>query len=76
MARHQIDEADVARVLSAPEQTENVRGGRVVYSRAWSWARHPRIYLLRVLVDVDRDLPEVVTVYRTGKIEEYWRVEP
>ena len=30
-------------------------------------------YLVRVIVDVDRDMPEVVTVYRTSKIEKYWR---
>ena len=27
----------------------------------------------RVFVDVDRDPPEVVTVYRTSKLEKYWR---
>lgn len=26
-------------------------------------------------VDVDRNPPEVVTVYRTSKIEKYWRVD-
>jgi hypothetical protein len=31
------------------------------------------LYLIRVLVDVDRRPAEVVTVYRTGRIEKYWR---
>jgi hypothetical protein len=35
-----------------------------------------RIYLIRVFVDVDRRPAEVVTAYRTGKLEKYWRVEP
>jgi hypothetical protein len=33
-------------------------------------------YLVRVFVDVDRSPAEVVTVYRTSKIEKYWRSEP
>ena len=36
----------------------------------------PREYLVRVFVDLDRDPPEVVTVYRTSKIDKYWRAEP
>jgi len=27
-------------------------------------------------VEVDRDPPEVVTVYRTSKIDKYWRIDP
>jgi hypothetical protein len=34
------------------------------------------VYLVRVFVDVERDPPEVVTVYRTSNIAKYWRVEP
>jgi hypothetical protein len=33
----------------------------------------PKEYLLRIFVDIDRNPPEVVTVYRTSKIEKYWR---
>ena len=32
-------------------------------------------YLVRVFVDIDRDAAEVVTVYRTSKINKYWSVE-
>ena len=31
------------------------------------------VFLLRVFVDVDRRPAEVVTVYRTSKVEKYWR---
>ncbi len=73
MARRQVSEKDVARVLAAPEYTELVRAGRVVYqSRA---ADGDKIYLLRVFVDIDREPPKVVTVYRTSKIAKYWRSE-
>jgi hypothetical protein len=35
-----------------------------------------RRYLVRVFVDVDRSPAEVVTAYRTSKIDKYWRTEP
>ncbi len=34
-----------------------------------------KVYLVRVFVDVDREPPEVVTAYRTSKVEKY-RKEP
>ena len=73
MARRQIDEADVAQVLSAPEQSQPVREGREVYQSRIEMGESRKTYLLRVLVDIDREPPEVVTVYRTSKIGKYWR---
>ena len=32
-------------------------------------------YVIRVIVDVDRTPNEVVTAYRTSKIDKYWRHE-
>lgn len=65
MQRRQIGEADVRAALARPEDSRSVREGRVVV--------HGMIgaYLLRVFVDVDRTPAEVVTVYRTSKIEKY-----
>jgi len=34
-----------------------------------------RLFLVRVFVDIDRRPPEIVTAYRTSKIEKYWRKE-
>ena len=65
MAKRQVTADDVGRVLAAPEQVLEVRAGRVV---AQGLAGE---YLLRVFVDVDRTPAEVVTVYRTSKIEKY-----
>ena len=65
MAKRQINATDVNCVLSAPEQVLEVRAGRVVAQGMASG------YLLRVFVDVDRIPAEVVTVYRTNKIEKY-----
>lgn len=73
MERRRITEAEVADVLALPEQTELVRSGRIVcQSRV---QLEGRMYLLRVFVDVDREPPEIVTVYRTSKIEKYWRYD-
>lgn len=73
MSRRQIAEADVAKVLSAPEQTEIVRVGRAFYQSRLEMGNPPKTYLLRILVDIDRQPPDVVTVYRTSKVEKYWR---
>ena len=75
MARRQINENDVADVLSAPERIETVRRGRSVYQSRIEEGRPPQKFLLRVFIDVDREPPEVVTVYRTSKIAKYWRVD-
>jgi hypothetical protein len=71
IARRQITEEDVAKVLTAPEQMEIVRTGRKVYQSRIRLGEPPKIYLLRVFVDSDRFPPEVVTVYRTSKVVKY-----
>lgn len=56
---------------SSPEQRTAVRPGRdVLQSRIDVGGK---TYLVRAFVDVDREPVEVVTVYRTSKIEKYWR---
>ncbi len=76
MTCRRIGEDEIAQVLSAPEQSEPVRPGRKVYQSRMTKGEPPKTYLLRVFVDVDRQPPEVVTVYRTSKISKYWRSEP
>jgi hypothetical protein len=73
MQRRSISEAELIAVLEAPEQCEEVRPGRCVYQSMVSIGESSRPYLLRVFVDVDRDPPEVVTAYRTSRVEKYWR---
>lgn len=75
MAHRQISHDDVAKVLAAPEQIEAVRKGRNVYQSCIKVGKPPQRYLLRVFIDFDREMPEVVTVYRTSKITKYWRVD-
>ncbi|MGH7214211.1 MAG: DUF4258 domain-containing protein [Tepidisphaeraceae bacterium] len=65
MSKRQIPDADVRRALASPESVDPVRTGRVVAQAVVGE------HLLRVFVDIDRDPPEVVTVYRTSKIDKY-----
>jgi hypothetical protein len=60
--------------LATPEQIETVRQGRSVHQSRIKAGKPPKRYLLRVFIDIDREPPEVVTVYRTSKITKYWRV--
>ena len=71
MARRHIAVADVTHVLAAPEHTEVVRPGRVVYQARVTWGPTATTYLLRVFIDIDRQPPAVVTVYRTSKLAKY-----
>lgn len=73
MQRRGIAEVEVRSVLAAPEQREEVRAGRCVYQSRITVGDPSRVYLLRVFVDVDREPPEIVTVYRTGRVQKYWR---
>jgi hypothetical protein len=71
MGRRGIGENVVADVLRSPEQRLPVRPGRVVLQSRVSVAG--KQYLVRVVVDVDREPAAVVTVYRTTRIGKYWR---
>jgi hypothetical protein len=75
MTRRQISDAEVESVLAAPEQTACVREGRAVYQSRIEVGEPAKTYLLRVVVDVDRQPSEVVTVYRSSKVQKYWRSE-
>jgi Domain of unknown function (DUF4258) len=75
MTRRQISEVEVENVLAAPEQTECVREGCAVYHSRIELSEPAKTYLLRVVVDADRQPSEVVTVYRRSKVHKYWRSE-
>ena len=66
LAKRLISEVDLRAVLESPGQVAPVRAGRVVAQSIIAG------HLLRVFVDVDREPPEVVTAYRTSKINRYW----
>lgn len=58
--------------LFAPEQCFVDRPGRCVYQSRWTDPTSGKVYLIRVFVDIERLIPEVVTVYRTSKVQKYW----
>jgi hypothetical protein len=71
--RRGLSEEMVRAILLAPEQRLEVRPGREVLQSKISSRQPEKAYLLRVIVDTDRHPAEVVTAYRTSKIEKYWR---
>jgi hypothetical protein len=75
MKRRQIEEPTVAAVLGSPGETETVRPGRAVYQSRLTLGDPPKLYVLRVVVDTDHQPVDVVTVYRTSKVQKYWRAE-
>ena len=73
IAYRQLSESTIRQVLAAPDQREAVRPGRDVLQSLIQF--QGVTYLVRIFVDVDRHPPEVVTAYRTSKIDKYWRSE-
>lgn len=63
-------------VLAEPEQVIVVRLGRIVLQSRCEVYEPKKLYLLRVVVDVDRKPAEVVTAYLTSRIAKYWESEP
>ncbi len=75
MSRRGIPEETVYEIIESHEQEYEVREGRKVYQARRREGDPPGVYLYRVFVDVDRRPIEVVTVYRTSKVDKYWRAE-
>ena len=66
---HGLSVEDVEAVLAAPEQQVPGYAGRVVCQSRVG------LFLVRVVVEPDRDPPEVVTAYRTSDVGKYWQVD-
>lgn len=62
-----LDEAAVRQTLELPDEVAPVRPGRVVAQRIFGG------HLLRVFVDIGPNPPEVVTAYKTSKLDKYRR---
>ncbi|MEH1779478.1 MAG: DUF4258 domain-containing protein [Nostoc sp.] len=72
MERRNISKAVVESVLNAPGQVVSEKEGRKVYQSKIDFGSG-KIFLLRVIVVDDVDPAVVITVYKTSKIEKYWR---
>ncbi len=70
--RRGLDESIVLRVTEQPEQIVAVRQGREVRQSRLTSPSDGIVYLVRVVVDVGPGMAEVVTAYRTSKVEKYW----
>ena len=68
--RRQIPLSTIEAVLANPQQIIPSRPGRQIYQSIIEINNKP--YLLRLIVDTG-DPPILVTVYRTSKIQKYWR---
>jgi len=75
--RRRISEDVLDTILKAPEQViDSISGRKILQSRfSFSEEGETRQYLVRVVVDSRAEIPKVLTVYRTSKIEKYWREE-
>ena len=76
MNRRGLSDALIGAVLEGPQQRWALRLGRHVLQSRIPMGDPAKEYVVRVLVNVDRSPNEVVTAYRTSKIDKYWRQEP
>jgi hypothetical protein len=72
MERRRIPRQLVEGLLENPQQVLPGKNERQIYQACCEF-EGGKIYLLRVIIDSNRDPPLVITVYRTSKIEKYWR---
>jgi len=72
MERRAIPEDTVKEVLERPQQIAPGYGGKKVYQSKVNLGGGA-VFLVRVIVAAETDPAVVVTVYKTGKIEKYWR---
>jgi hypothetical protein len=71
--RRGIAAATVVAVATEPEQVLPQQPGREIRQSRVTFSPGGKTYLVRVVVDVRAGDETVVTVYRTSKIEKYWR---
>lgn len=74
MVRRQIPREWLDSVLESPEQRVPQPGGKEILQSRFT-SGDGKMYLLRTVVAAEKEPPVVVTVYRTSKIEKYWRPE-
>ena len=71
MEKRDIPPELVKSVLNSPEQIVSGYNNRKVYQSRLNFGNGQE-YLLRVIVDSNRKPMEVITAYRTSKINKYW----
>lgn len=71
--RRNISLALLEQVLQAPQQKLPSYGNRTVYQSQVTL--NGNLYLIRAIVDENTEPNRVITVYRTSKIDKYWRAD-
>ena len=79
-AREQMDERGISEdmvfdILERPQRTIPEDEEKVIYQSIKFFEEDERDYLVRVFVNIIKFPTLVITVYRTSKIEKYWRDE-
>lgn len=74
LVRRQLSRDLVLQVAEAPEQVVPARNGLECRQSRFPDASSGKEYLLRVIVNPKITPNLVVTVYKTSKVEKYWRV--
>jgi hypothetical protein len=75
MEQRGLSKQIVATVIENPEQHWEIRQGRYVFHSRVPMGSPEKLFLVRVFLDIDKQPREVVTAYRTSKIDKYWREE-
>jgi hypothetical protein len=75
MKRRRIPKDVLDTILKAPEQVMDSMAGRKIFQSRFSFSEKgdTKQYLVRVIMDFNADPPKVVTVYRTSRVDKYWR---
>ena len=71
LLRRGIEESVVRIVLENPDSVQTISPERIIAQRRVTMVPTQTDYLVRVIIDVDRNPNEIVTVYRTTKFAKY-----
>lgn len=74
LKRRQLSEELVVRVAKDPQQVVLARNGLECRQSKFTDEFVGKEYLLRVIVNPKLEPNVVVTVYKTSKVEKYWRI--
>jgi len=73
MKRRQINQKEVVHLIRHPGQKTDGKKNRTVIQGAYYDRKYNKQMLIRIVGDELDDTFHVITVYRTSKIEKYWR---
>lgn len=73
MLRRHIPETLVNQIAQSPEQIVKEHGDILCYQSIRQ--EGDKSYLIRVMINPTTDPAQIVTVYKTSKIDKYWRMQ-